>query len=96
MRDVRKIRSLVKAILLSSRKARNPDKELYIQVVQTLTPEFLEQPLIEALRNKELPSYDTVTRTRRWAQEHIDGTQADRTVKEARDIEEENYREEFS
>ncbi len=96
MRDVRKIRSLVKAILIRSRKARNSDKELYIQVVQTLTPEFLEQPLIEALRNKELPNYDTVTRTRRWAQEHIEGTQADEVVEEAREVEEENYREEFS
>lgn len=95
MRDVRKIRSLVRAILLEDTKARNSDKELYIQVINVLNPEYARQPLTDALRNKELPSYDTVTRARRWVQSKLPETQAKESVQVRRELEEENYKEAF-
>jgi len=95
MKDARKIRSLVKAILLEDEKARNSDKELYIQVVNVFNPEYAYQPLTEALRNKELPNFDTVTRARRWAQAKFPDLRAKKSVQERRELEEEEYKEAF-
>ena len=88
-------RAMVKRILLEDRASRNSDKELYIKVLKEKAPEILNQPLIKALRNEDLPSYESITRTRRWVQEHFEGTQADDKIEAFRMLKEEAYREEY-
>lgn len=91
-----KIKKLVTDILLNNREARNSDKELYIRVlVHTGHSASLYGRFVDVLRDKSLPSYDSVSRARRWVQAHIDGTQADDKVEAMREIEEEAYREEY-
>lgn len=92
-----KIKKLVTEILLESRDARNSDKELYIRVlIQTGHSASLYGRFIDTIRDKSLPSYDSVSRARRWVQANIEGTQADSKVEAMREIEEEAYREEYS
>lgn len=91
-----KIKKLVTDILLDNREARNSDKELYIRVlVHTGHSASLYRCFVDVLRDKSLPSYDSVSRARRWVQAHIEGTQADDKVEAMREVEEENYREEY-
>lgn len=91
-----KIKKLVTDILLDSRAARNSDKELYIRVlIHTGNEASLYDRFVNVLRDKSLPSYDSVSRARRWVQAHIEGTQADYEVEIMREVEEEAYREEY-
>ena len=93
---MKQIKKLVKEILLNNRDARNSDKELYIRVlVHTGHSMALQGKFIDVLRDKNLPSYDSISRARRWVQAHIDGTQADDKVGAMREVEEETYREEY-
>lgn len=93
---MKQIKKLVTEILLESREARNSDKELYIRVlIHTGNEASLYDRFVNVLRDKSLPSYDSVSRARRWVQAHIEGTQADSKVEAMREIEEESYREEY-
>lgn len=91
-----KIKKLVTNILLKYKETRNSDKELYIKVLlHTGHKASLYDKFVDVLRDKSLPSYDSVTRARRWVQAHIEGTQADDKVEAMREVEEEAYREEY-
>lgn len=71
-KEIVKTHSLVKRILEENRNARNSDLVLYMEICRKVNNSALYLPLYEVLTNfKEygLPSFETVSRTRRKVQE---------------------------
>ena len=92
----RGVKNLVKTILEEDKKARNSDRYLYVEVVKRLNPELAVKPLKEALMIDYIPSYETVSRSRRWCQEKFKWLRASSEVEAMRELEEEDYRREFA
>lgn len=96
IREKRNIRNLVHTILIDDVKARNSDKYLYVQVIRRLHPEILKGEFEKALFDDATPSYETVSRARRWVQEHFSATTASDRVQAGRMMQEEEYKEVFA
>lgn len=92
----KQIKEIVIDILKKDRQARNSDKILYLEVVKKVYPDGLFVPFYMSMYDSNMPNYDTVTRARRWAQNHIEGVQADDNVEACRELEEDAYKEAFA
>ena len=92
----RNILNVVHMILLEDKKARNSDRYLYVEVVKRLNPELSVMPLKDAMNVDYIPSYETISRSRRFLQAKFKTLRADKDVESMRELEEEEYRKEFS
>lgn len=96
MRDKRRIKDIVMTILLDDENARNNDRYLYSEVVRRTNPELLNVPFVLAITSKQIPSFETVRRSRQYAQEHFPNVCANSTVEAMRGLEEKSYKEVFA
>lgn len=92
----KRIKDIVVEVLKKNPETRNSDKILYLEVTKRVYPDGLFVPFYMSMYDSNMPNYDTVTRARRWAQNHIEGVQADLTVQAVREGEEDEYREVFA
>ena len=91
---IKSVESLVKVILMQSKKARNSDDALYICVVRKVNPNLLKMPFINVMENTRslgLPSYETVSRTRRKIQAEHPELWSDKTMKAYRESLEKDF-----
>lgn len=94
MKTHHKYKYLVHRILKENKAARNSDKDLMEAVVGELDPELL--PIIRKLFNSpNLPSWDSITRCRRFWQERDEDCMSDLQVARGRAKRELEYAEEF-
>lgn len=68
-KTIHKYRWLIHSILLEDRNARNSDKELWLQIIEILMPETSTMPFKKAIMVTDFPSYDSVSRIRRYWQQ---------------------------
>ena len=93
-KDLETLQTIVKAILENDNKARNSDDYLYSVVCKKLVPECANAPFCHVISNRmkwNLPSYDSVGRTRRKLQEKHPELSAFESTKRNRTILEEEY-----
>lgn len=95
MRTHHSYRWLVHRILLEHRDARNSDKVLWHRVIKELTPEISKMPFEKALMVSNLPSYDSITRVRRWWQARDVDCMSDFQIAMGRAEKEQEYRREY-
>lgn len=85
MNDLKKINDIVYTILLNDEQARNSDAYLFTQVVKHVSPFLYLMPFFTAMTDPNMPSYKSVSRTRRKLQEKHPELQATEAVKEKRE-----------
>ena len=93
------ITDIIKIALTKSESARNNDKELYLIVMETLSPGITKEEFGEVmlkLNELGLPCYDTVTRLRRMVQSVHPELRACDKVQDYRSALEEKCRREFT
>lgn len=90
-----KLRWLVHRILLEDHDSRNSDKVLWHRVIKELTPEISKMPFEKAIMVEYIPSYDSITRIRRWWQERDEDCMSDIQIARYRAKKELEYREEY-
>lgn len=90
-----KYRWLIHRILTEDHDARNSDKVLWMRVIKYLTPEIAKMSFERAIMVNYLPSYDSITRIRRYWQERDPECMSDIQIARGRAKKELEYREEF-
>lgn len=87
------LKEKIKTLLWRNPILRNSDKELLLEIFR-----IKEVGLTKAQEEmiKELPSFESITRARRKAQEEIKKLQAVEEVRQARQIKETEYRSKYS
>ncbi len=80
----------IRRILETDMAARNSDKYLWLKLAEVM---FIDtnRPIKDAVW--DMPSYDTVSRTRRKLQEKDETLRADYEIRKARKVLEQEYRE---
>ena len=86
-------RWLVHQILINNHDARNSDIELYIKYVEATNPDLINMPLAKALRQKDCPNIQTISRERRYWQSKDPDTWSDAQVQAMREELEKECRE---
>lgn len=90
-RDLDTLQKTVKTILENDSRARNSDDYLYSVVCKTISPDCVNAPFGRVISERErwnLPSYDSVGRTRRKLQEKYPELEAfDSTKRNRMDLE---------
>ena len=92
--EIKSTHNIVEEILIKSKKARNSDDYLYVQVVKKINPQAVSMPFINVMhhvRDLGLPSYETVSRTRRKLQEDHPELWSDKTIKIYREAAEKDF-----
>lgn len=95
-RDLESLQTTVRIILEHDAMARNSDDYLYSMVCKRLVPECANAPFCTVISNRKrwnLPSYDSVGRTRRKLQEKYPELEAFDSTRRNRDAQELEYRE---
>ena len=95
MARYRQYRWLIKRILKENHDARNSDKVLWHMVIKELTPEIAKMPFEKAIMVDYIPSYDSISRIRRWWQERDEECMSDIQIARGRALKELEYRVEF-
>ena len=90
------VRDIVLGILLDDVLARNSDRYLFIKVLEKTSPDALNKSAKAFLLDMDLPKIETVSRARRWAQEHYPVTKPNVAVEEIRGLEETEYKDLFN
>lgn len=85
------ISKIVERILNNDPMARNDDRYLYLEVVREIKPSVLYEPFAMAYMDKDLPSTETVRRSRQKVQEQNPNLGADSDVVAMRDIKEQEF-----
>ena len=92
----KRLGQLVFDILKEQPETRNSDKALYIAVCRKVVPDLVDLPFAAVYGNKRFPVAETVRRYRQKHQEYFPELAADVNVQAARELEEQEYREEFT
>lgn len=90
------IKGIYKDVLNILRKnpdTRNSDKELYIAWLAEHKPDAISAPFITTLYNSTLPTFESVGRARRKAQENFPELKGVDNIQAARELLEDEYRE---
>jgi len=95
MHSKRHLKDIVIAILESDIKARDSDKYLYVEVIRRTNPELVYAPFAFAMTDKDIPSFETVRRSRQYAQAHYPRLAASDTTEAMRTVQEKEYLGEF-
>lgn len=94
-RDFDTLQKTVKAILESDSRARNSDDYLYALVCRKLSPDCVNAPFCRVISDRtrwNLPSYESVGRTRRKLQEKYPELEPFEKTKRNRAVLEQEYR----
>lgn len=86
-----KVSDIVLDILRKDPKARDSDRYLYIEVVRAVKPQALYEPFFLAYADNDLPSTETVRRTRQKAQADYPELAADMQVEGFREVKEHEF-----
>ena len=90
--ELKTTHDIVKSILKNSEDARNSDKKIYVLVVKHLHPEMVNRPFAEVIMSDDIPSFETVRRTRQKLQERYEELRAADKVQDYRSCREEKFR----
>lgn len=93
-KELETLQTIVKAILENDSMARNSDDYLYSIVCRRLVPDCANAPFCHVISNRKrwnLPSYESVGRTRRKLQEKFPELSAFDSVKDNRTLQEAEY-----
>lgn len=90
--ELKTTHDIVKNILKREEDARNSDKKLYVLVVKHLHPELINRPFAEVIMSDDIPSFETVRRTRQKLQERHEELRATDRVQDYRTCNEEKFR----
>lgn len=96
MKQLNKVKELVKNILTESENTRNSDDLLYITVCKRINPIAASLPFYMVLGNRKeygIPSFESVSRARRKIQEENPDLCGTDTVEAYRKVNEETFRE---
>lgn len=85
------VSKIVERILNDDPMARNDDRYLYLEVVKEIKPSVLYEPFAMAFMDKDLPSTETVRRSRQKIQEQNSNLGADPDVEAMRGIKEQEF-----
>ena len=89
--EFKTIQDNVEYILMHHPETRDSDKKLYVKVVERMNPEAIDKPFKEAML-ADLPSFETVRRTRQKLQEKQTWLRPSPAVQDFRTGLEEEYR----
>jgi len=90
MRDIRKVHTIVQKVLSENEGARKNDNSLIIGVLKEIGIDT-KRPLTEILKDSNIPSFESITRTRRKIQKENPSLR-DCTIAEYRAEQEKIYR----
>lgn len=92
MTELKTIQDIVYQVLLTDEKARDSFNYLYIKVAEIKSPGITTKRFDEAMTSGELPSFESVRRTRQKLQAAHEGLRASDPVQDLRTHQEEIYR----
>lgn len=92
MTELKTIQDIVKKILIDDEKARDSFNYLYIKVAEIKSPGITSKRFDEAMASGELPSFESVRRTRQKLQAAHEELRASEPVQDLRTHQEEIYR----
>jgi len=90
------IRNKVIGILYDEWLTRSSDRYLYLKFLEQTNPEALNMTARDFIMNTKLPKFSSVSRARRWAQEHFDTLRPSAVTVLLREHEEIEFKEVFN
>lgn len=91
--SLKAVRPIVNEILRDNVLARSDDHYLYSEVVRKVSPQLLYAPFYIAINDDNMPSMESVRRSRQWLQHHYEELRPDDDVIAGRELNEERYKE---